>query len=85
MHYFDSKTNVLNCRNLNICGCLGYFLPRERTLCFPSLNFTRFLLARFFSLSQSLSVAVGPCDAHSTAAQSGKLCTISAENSATLT
>lgn len=30
-------------------------------------------------------MAAGPCDAHSTAAESGKFCTISAENTTTLT
>lgn len=60
IHYFDSKTNILDCRNLSICGCLSYFLPGRGLLCFPSLNFTRFLLACFSSPSQSLSVAAGP-------------------------
>lgn len=42
---------------LKMYSCLGLFFPRCRTSHFSSLNFTRFLLANFSSLSNSFWTA----------------------------
>lgn len=43
----------------NMYRCMGFFLPRCRTLFFSSLNFTGFMPAHLFSLSGSLKFTEG--------------------------
>lgn len=46
--------------NLSMCWFLRFFIPRCRTLSFPTLNFMRLLSAHFFSFSGTLWEAEQP-------------------------